>query len=62
MEVKQTVWPDHCIQGTWDSELVTGLRFEEGKHHKVLKGTYSDVGVVSRKCFGRGLLGVWFCW
>ncbi len=38
----QTVWPDHCVQGTYGAELISRLN-RDGIHRVVQKGTDSGL-------------------
>lgn len=71
---EQTLWPDHCVQGTWGAELHPGLRtnkiaaiFRKGMDPKVdsYSGFYDNHHQISTGLAGylkeKGVTQVYFC-
>lgn len=52
--VTQTLWPEHCLQGTGEAELHPDLAFDPEQHVLVQKGTSPSLDGYSALCESRG--------
>lgn len=50
-KVVQTLWPDHCVQGTPGAALISGMRTGGGNVINITKGT--DKGIDAYRCAAR---------
>lgn len=50
----QTLWPDHCVQGTWGSELHRNLRKVSQFQHRAFIVDFLLSKLVRLKCFYKG--------